>query len=479
MISTLRSRLWLSYAVLILSALCVVAIGLVIGLQRTPILYRNVVQRLNLAGASLSARIVEPARPTGERAEKLLEREADLRQVRFIVINNNGAIQLDVGPGSGAVLPKLDLQAKVSEDEALQAFTFVDAQGSAWLYTVFSLDNGRFLVTAAPRPSISLRAIFRDELLRPFLQAGFIAGVLALILGLFIGQWISNPLKRMASLARRMETGHYEAIPLEGPREVQQLGEALNEMAHRVQTSQQSQREFVANVSHELKTPLTSIQGFSQAILDGAVQTPEAMAQAASVIYNEAGRMYRLVLDLLALARLEAGTADLQRAPVDLSVILKGIGDKFSLQAQQAKVTLSLELSQVPEILGDGDRLAQVFTNLVDNALKFTPPGGMVRLSSGLMEGAVQVQVSDTGVGIGADDLPRIFERFYQVDKSRQGGAGRGVGLGLAIASQIVAAHGGEIKASSQPGKGSIFSVRLPILPPSGAAKDVRRRIPK
>jgi two-component system, OmpR family, sensor kinase len=302
-----------------------------------------------------------------------------------------------------------------------------------------------------------------------------VALLLAVMLSLFIGQWIAHPLKRMATSARKMEFGNYQPLPLEGPREVQQLGEALNEMAHKVTLSQQSQREFVANVSHELKTPLTSIQGFSQAILDGAVNSPEALRQAAGVIYNESGRMYRLVQDLLSLARLEAGTADLQRNPLDLATLLRSVADKFALQAQHTGVNLCADLAGTLPIVGDSDRLTQVFTNLVDNALKFTPPGGDVTICAGLSNGFALATVSDTGPGIPVEEQPRIFERFFQVDKSRRGGSGRGVGLGLPIAAQIVAAHGGRIWVESLPGHGAKFSVSLPLASPGDPTLNIRR----
>src|SRR3990172_6378080 len=139
-------------------------------------------------------------------------------------------------------------------------------------------------------------------------------------------------------------------VKLRGPREVQELAQAFNDMNTRVQTSQKSQREFVANVSHELKTPLTSVQGFAQAILDGTAGTPEAQKQAAQVIYDESGRLHRMVLDLLALARLDAGTLDLQRAPVDLTALLNSIAEKFAPQARNANVDIHVETNPLPPI---------------------------------------------------------------------------------------------------------------------------------
>ena len=260
-------------------------------------------------------------------------------------------------------------------------------------------------------------------------------------------------------------------IPLEGPAEVKELGKAFNEMVHRVQASQQSQRDFVANVSHELKTPLTSIQGFAQAILDGAVPNEQSLHQAAQVIYDESSRMHRMVVELLDLARLDSGIAEIERLPVNLNTLLQAIYEKFQPIAQQAQVTLRLHLGVLPEIQGDGDRLAQVFTNLVDNAIKFTPPGGTVTLSSQVTDDCVYLSVEDGGPGIPAGERERIFERFYQTDKSRRGDRTRGVGLGLAIAREIIQAHGGAISigepaASKSSAYGSVFVVKIPLARP-------------
>ncbi len=237
-------------------------------------------------------------------------------------------------------------------------------------------------------------------------------------------------------------------------------------MVTQVQTSQQIQKEFLANVSHELKTPLTSIQGFAQAMLDGTVEDSESRDHAAKVIYEETDRLGRLVEDLLDLARLDAGQIEFDRHPVDLSILLQSIVDRMSLSAAEKSVQLERDLDGLAPMIGDGDRLAQVFTNLLDNAIKHTPEGGTVRLHGETEAGWISIHVDDSGRGIPNEDLSHIFERFYQVDKARRGGKGRGVGLGLAISRQIVEAHGGRLVAQSAIGKGSRFTVQMPIVQP-------------
>ena len=233
-------------------------------------------------------------------------------------------------------------------------------------------------------------------------------------------------------------------------------------MAERVEAAQRSQRDFVANVSHELKTPLTSIQGFSQALLDGTASTPETTARAAYVIHDEAERMRRMVDELLTLARFDAGEVVMARERLELGPLLQACVERMAPQAQAAGVALERDVPEPLSVTGDGDRLAQVFANLLDNALTHTPTGGRVTLAARRAERTpvVEVMVTDTGTGIPAEALSRLFERFYQVDQARP--RGRGAGLGLAIVKEIVEAHGGTIAAESVVGLGSKFTVCLP-----------------
>jgi two-component system sensor histidine kinase ResE len=239
-------------------------------------------------------------------------------------------------------------------------------------------------------------------------------------------------------------------------------------MSAEVRVTQQSQRDFMANVSHDLKTPLTSIQGYSQAIIDGTARDP---ARAAEVIYDEAGRLNRMVIELTDLARMQAGQLTMRMTSIDVSQIASAVAHKLTVVAERKGVMLQVESPPMPAIDGDGDKLVQVFNNLIDNAIKFTPGGGHIRVETRLNQGGVEAIVQDTGIGIGQAELPRIFERFYQVDKAR--GPKRGTGLGLAITYQIIQTHNGRIDVESREGQGTTFTVWLPL---PGARTMVRER---
>ncbi len=466
MFSTLRTRLWLSYALLIVLSLCVFGAGLILALVQNPPAYRLGVVKLRLAEQSISTDFDRFTDQTTRAAMELaVRRESLARGVRVILLTPDGTVLAD-SRGINQAQFSLNFPTPLTpNNKDLSTVSSIRDPGNrVWWYTLQPLNNGSiYLAVASQRPALLTLADLRDEIATPLLESAGVALILAFLLALVIERWIAAPLQRIGASAESIAAGNFHPIPLEGPKEVQNLARAINEMTQKVQLSQQSQRDFVANVSHELKTPLTSIQGFAQAILDGAASTPEALDQAAQVILDEAGRMYRLVMDLLTLARLDAGTADLHAELLDLGPLLQGVATRFLPQARQAQVNLQCQLNPIPEILGDGDRLAQVFGNLVDNAIKYTPQGGQVLLRT-LVEGdKVVVRVADSGVGISPDDLTRIFERFYRTDKSRQSGPNRGAGLGLAIARQIIQAQGGTITASSSLGHGTEFSVRFPI----------------
>ncbi|HLA24034.1 MAG TPA: ATP-binding protein [bacterium] len=220
-------------------------------------------------------------------------------------------------------------------------------------------------------------------------------------------------------------------------------------------------RELTANVSHELRTPLTSIKGFAETLLDGAMQDEATCRRFLTIMNGETDRLVKLVDDLLDLSLLESKRVTLELKPVDVSVLVAHTVDKLKPLAQTQHLTLHQSAPPGIVVPADADRLEQVLTNLVDNALKYTPEGGRVDVRVATADGEVEVLVNDSGRGIGPEDLPHVFERFYRADRSRTRGSG-GTGLGLAIAKHIVEAHGGRISVSSRANEGTTFKVTLP-----------------
>ena len=310
-----------------------------------------------------------------------------------------------------------------------------------------------------------------SSMLASVLLSGAIAFVLSILFALWLAGTLSRPLQRAAAAAERVAAGDYSTqLEISIPDEARRLAESFNAMTSAVATSQRSQSDFVANVSHELKTPVTSIQGFAQAVLDGTANDERSIHRAATVIHDEADRLSRMINQLLDLTRLESGQVSMSWSNVDLAALIQSCTDRFGLLASEKGVELHALMPDQVQTTGDGDRLMQVLTNLVDNALKHTSAGGKVTLSAREDSDSVAVLVTDTGSGIPKADLPRIFERFYQVDKSRSrdtDARDTGVGLGLAIASEIVRAHGGSIEVDSIVDIGTRFTVTLPRTPVS------------
>ncbi len=468
MSSSLRSRLWWSYILVTLSALGIVAVVLLIYIIQNPSTYRQADARMTVVAAILRKNETDLVNLGAPELQARIEQVGQTSNVRIVIFNKKRQELADSqSTGQGSLRMPLFPRLRVSS-------VLRDQNGQYWLYVIQHLNNGNWLLVAVPRPAVPLLTVLSDELLLPILGAAIAALIISLFVAFWLARWIGNPLQQVVVASRRMPALNAAPIEPRGPQEVQELALAFNDMNSRVLATQRSQREFVANVSHELKTPLTSVQGFSQAILDGTANTPETLKQAAQVIYDEAGQMHRLVLDLLDLARLDAGTLDLRRAPVDLPGLLRNIAEKFTPQVRAAGVSIRVESPDLPAVTGDGDRLAQVFSNLVDNALKHTPAGGSITMrarltgpSTGPGTGTgIQVDVVDTGVGIPSQALPHIFERFYQADPARPGGEKHGTGLGLAIVNEIVWAHGGKISVRSSPDAGSTFTVSLPLTMP-------------
>ncbi|MEW6228081.1 MAG: two-component system histidine kinase PnpS [Bacillota bacterium] len=225
---------------------------------------------------------------------------------------------------------------------------------------------------------------------------------------------------------------------------------------------EQVRTDFVSNVSHELRTPVTSIKGFVDTLLDGAMEDRETLHRFLEVISREADRLAQIISDLLELSRLESRGSEIRKSPVALRSVVNAALGIVQDRAKARNIRIDVEIEpDFPRVPGDEDLLVQVFVNLLDNAVKYTQEGGNVKVSASRDDGTTRVDVSDTGIGIAPEHLPRVFERFYRIDRARSRQLG-GTGLGLSIVKHIVERHGGTVSVSSTPGKGSTFSFTLP-----------------
>jgi signal transduction histidine kinase len=292
------------------------------------------------------------------------------------------------------------------------------------------------------------------------LLAGAVAAFIALFLARILARGMTQPLRDMAGAARSMARGDYrQRVPVRSRDEVGQLAEAFNRMAGEVEGLERLRRELVANVSHELKTPISALRARLENLLDG-VERPEPALLATMLQQSE--RLSRLVEQLLDLSLLESGDVPLDREPVPLGPLVERVVEEVRASRPGRDIRVrNLVPEDLPPVEADRERLHQVLFNLLDNAYRFTPTGGTVTVTAAVAGQECEVTVEDTGPGIPPEHLPLVFERFYRVDPSRSREDG-GTGIGLAIARSVVEAHGGRIWAEDADGRGARFRFVLP-----------------
>jgi signal transduction histidine kinase len=461
--SSINNRLWLTYLVIVLFVILIAFSGIVVAFRDSPMLYRQVFYRISLVNGFLRERLALVPDTEWESFIGLFLNEVKVTDVNVAILDNRGDVAYSSGTNDIASFPGLNNPSGIIEQSVDRIILYKDKNRKTWFYQVSEINTNYFLVTSVLRPEISISSVFQDELMTPLIRAGIIALILAFILGWFIARWITRPLQKISISAGLIGEGNYVKVPIEGPLEVRQLGKVINDMVIRVQESIQSQKDFVANVSHEFKTPLTSIQGFAQALYDGAIDKKSDKKRAAEIILDETERLNFLVNDLLTLAKLDAGTIIMEKEPADVNQLIRNILEKFQFQITSAGINVDKKLTEPMIVPMDAERISQVLNNLIDNAIKFSPKGRIITISTNKEGNDAVFSITDSGPGIAEKDQKRIFERFYQTDKSRKGGQGRGVGLGLSIAKQIVIAHKGSISVKGGLGRGSTFMVKLPL----------------
>jgi signal transduction histidine kinase len=324
--------------------------------------------------------------------------------------------------------------------------------------------NAAFLLIARPRASVTGTAA--GDLLPLLLAAGGAALVVALLLVVIVGRSLTRPLTQLAAAAEDVAAGNYSRrVGIRGDDEIGMLGAAFDRMAEAVERARKVQRDFLANLSHELKTPLTSLIGFSQALVDGSLKSDEERGRAATIVHEESERVLRMAQELLDLARVEAGSISFHITPVDLGAQLQQELEIVRPRANARALTLALDVPpDIPPVAADTERLHQILDNLLDNAVKYAPSGSTVTASARAGGGWVETVVSNPS-GAHPPDPDRMFERFYRADPSRSAAAG-GVGLGLAISRELATAMKGRLWAD-QDGRGNL---RLHLSLPASAS---------
>jgi two-component system sensor histidine kinase BaeS len=330
-------------------------------------------------------------------------------------------------------------------------------QGVDYYYAARYANGGataKYIVLLRP---LSTAASLLSSYVWGLLIAAGAGGLLAALAAFLVARRISRPVDRIATAARTLTRGtHPEPVPVEGAAEIATLAVSFNALVAQLQRAQEAERNFLLSVSHELKTPLTAIRGYAEAVEDGAIDPREAAATVAS----EARRLERLVKDLLDLARMNKTDFSVHNAEIDLADVVEDAARRYQQAAADFGVTLQAVTSGPAPAIADADRVLQVVSNLVENALRLTPAGGYVRVYAepGLL------RVEDTGPGLEDVDREHAFERFYLHERY---GRERpvGTGLGLAIVKELTHAMGGSVAVESRPGELTVFTVRLGLVP--------------
>ncbi len=312
------------------------------------------------------------------------------------------------------------------------------------------------------------QAALLEGLQENLLRLSAVIGGVVLVLSLVLSVALTRKIGELLTAIRKVREGAYShRAEIRGRDEIAQIGEEFNSLTGRLQTTENARRRFVSDASHELKTPLAAIRLLTDSILQTENIDPATTREFVSDIGREAERLSRITEDLLRLTRLDSSVLD-AAAVVDVEEVARQVLRMMALVAQEKNVTLEERMEPGCTVLSSKDELHQVVYNLVDNAVKYTPAGGQVSVTLRREGGTVLLAVADNGAGIPEADLPRIFERFYRVDKARSRAAG-GTGLGLSIVSDTVKRRGGTVEAANRPSGGAVFTVRWPTAEEGGA----------
>jgi two-component system phosphate regulon sensor histidine kinase PhoR len=478
---SVRSQIALTF--IIISVLVVALLGVLLSYEIEKYYFDRLLASLRTETKVIAALLQESVR----RGESLGNMEKDLAafasaaQMRITLIDSSGVVVYDSSvPDS--LLQSLENHSQRPEiTEARQTGTGANVRfGKSILqdlvYVARKVESPRASAAAFPslqfvRVSVALTEVNRImyEIRFKIVIVSIVILVVVLIVSQIVSKRLTKPLTEIAEMVKEIKAGNLDQkLPVRSNDEIGRLAELINEMTDKLKADieqlkrlERVRSEFLGNVSHELRTPIFSLKGFIETLLEGAVDDPAVNRRFLEKAYHHANRLDTLLSDLIEISRIESGEMKMSFRYVDAVSILKNLIADFSDSAAKRKQSLLVE---VPDrevlVLGDKDRLRQALGNIVDNAIKYSPEGAATTVHLTEAERSTTISISDAGPGIEDEHLPRIFERFYRVDKTRSREVG-GTGLGLAIAKHIVEAHSSQISVTSEMGKGTIFSFEL------------------
>jgi len=480
MSKSLKIKLVFLMLLLIIVLMTVVGVFLIRGVQNyyTDIFYDRMEEVFGNEGFSSSVNSAAQAEDAPEKLKEVLGAYAGSlgigsgERVFYILDKETAHVLASSEDDAGPVNITPNIASAMNGEQGKRAASadgFMDmavpVNGGTGSYIIYILDSKQ-----------TVRELDR-ELIIIILEAVLLGCVFAAVLSLIIVKTMLEPIQGMTRAAEEMAGGDFSRkIEVQSEDELGILAETFNDMASQLEAtleeirrSESMRREFVADVSHELRTPITSIKSYSETLAENPDIPDDMKTEFLRVIVNESDRMTKIVQDLLELSRFDSGASKLSIEEFDIEKSIRDVYAAILIEARKRGHDMELELEwQLPHIRGDRARIEQVIMNIVMNAVKYTPDGGRIDITAGAVGPDVYIKVSDNGTGIPKEDLPRLFDRFYRVDKARSRESG-GTGLGLAIAKEIISMHGGDIMVESEVGEGTTFTIKLPI---DGAGSD-------
>jgi two-component system, OmpR family, phosphate regulon sensor histidine kinase PhoR len=471
-INTIRNKISLLY---ILFAVVILAVaGMVIDLEMESFVKQNVetnlMREIDLLGTYFQAANNIPPQDLTQRLADHLKKT----QVRVTAIDSTGRVLVDSDIGYDRVgqvenhlsRPEIQLALIYGSGKDIRLSKSTNHEYFYVAKKVEGIDNASLSGLRFIRASLSLQSMNAElaDVRWNIFMAGIIVLLLVFMLSSAISARIARPVKKIIQKVNEVSQGNYNLkIDVQSNDEIKVLSDSINKLTAKINGDMielerlaKIRSQFLANVSHELRTPLFSIQAFIETLMQGAINDPEVNQKYLKKTLAHVDRLNFLLMDLIEISRIESGDVKLSFRYFPVSELFTQLGESFRTSCAMRNMTLEVAPAENVQVYGDKSRLLQVFSNLIGNAIKYNPDGTNIRVYFGENEASVSFFIEDNGIGIEEEHLPRLFERFYRIDKERSRETG-GTGLGLAIVKHIVEAHGGSISVKSKPGQGTTF----------------------